>query len=123
MKCPDCEADLKAKMSGPIEVDRCDRCGGTWFDEGEFGRLRTTVRPREVELTFTPTSLSAGPCPRCVDAVLTAGLVAPTAVGRCPRCRGIWVSEPIGTAEEKKLISESMAGVLEVVLAVLQFFP
>jgi hypothetical protein len=33
------------------------------------------------------------------------------------------VSEPIGTAEEKKLISEAATGVLEVVLAVLQFFP
>jgi Zn-finger nucleic acid-binding protein len=123
MTCPDCEADLKAQMIDLIEVDRCPRCGGTWFDEGEFGRVRTTIHPREVELTFTSTNLPAGSCPRCVDTVLAAGLVAPTPVGRCPRCRGIWVSSPMRTAEEKKLISETATGVLEVILAVLQFFP
>jgi Zn-finger nucleic acid-binding protein len=123
MKCPDCETDLKAKMIGVIEVDRCDRCGGTWFDEGEFGQVRTTIRPRDVELTFTPTGFPAGRCPRCGDVVLSSGLVAPTPVGRCSRCRGIWVSNPIRTAEERKVISESVTGILEIVLAVLQFFP
>jgi Zn-finger nucleic acid-binding protein len=119
MKCPDCEADLRVKTIGPIEVDQCGRCGGTWFDEGEFGRVRT-IRPREVELTFTPTNIPAGPCPRCSSAVLTAGFVTPTSVGRCPECRGIWVSKPIRTAEARQAVSDA---VLEIVLAVLQFFP
>jgi Zn-finger nucleic acid-binding protein len=109
-------------MIGLVEVDECARCGGTWFDQGEFGQVRTTIRPREVELTFTPTHVPAGPCPRCGDAVLAAGFVAPTAVGRCPRCRGIWVSKPLTTAEEREAIAETVTGILEIVFAVIQFF-
>jgi len=122
VRCPDCEAQLRVMKMGLIEVDQCDACGGTWFDEGEFGSVRNTVRPRDVELTFTPTGLPAGPCPRCVDATLAAGVVAPASVGRCHRCRGIWVPKPIRTAQERQVDADGIVGVLEIVIAVLQFF-
>jgi Zn-finger nucleic acid-binding protein len=113
---------LRVKTIGLIEVDHCGRCEGTWFDEGEFGRVRTTIDPRAVELTFTPTGLPAGSCPRCLDAVLAAGIVAPTRVGRCPRCRGIWVSKPIGPSEERKAATDAVTGVLEIAFTVIEFF-
>jgi Zn-finger nucleic acid-binding protein len=109
-------------MISLIEVDHCDGCGGTWFDEGEFGRVRTTIRPRDVELTFTPTNVPAGPCPRCIDAILAAGIVAPTPVARCSRCRGIWVSKPLRSAEEREMISDGVTAVLEILFVVIQFF-
>jgi Zn-finger nucleic acid-binding protein len=107
---------------GPVEVDVCGECDGTWFDEGEFGRVHMSLHARNVELAFTPTNIPAGRCPRCVDAVLSAGHVPPTPVGRCPRCRGIWISKPIRTAEERQARYDAVIGVLEVVLAVLEFF-
>jgi Zn-finger nucleic acid-binding protein len=122
MKCLDCEAPLRVKTIGLIQVDHCARCDGTWFDEGEFGRVRTTIDPQAVELTFTSTGLPAGRCPRCSDEILAAGIVAPTAVGRCPGCRGIWVSKPIRTAEERKAAADGWTEVLQIVFAVIQFF-
>ena len=40
MKCPKCGGDLLPVVQDSIEVDRCDQCGGLWFDRMEADRLR-----------------------------------------------------------------------------------
>jgi Zn-finger nucleic acid-binding protein len=120
MQCPDCEADLKTEKVGLVEIERCGGCGGTWFDEGELGKVRATMHPPEAEQTFTPTHVPAGPCPRCQHTVLVGGFVAPTPVGRCPRCRGIWVSKPIGAAKDRTATLEAVMWLLEIVFGVIE---
>lgn len=39
MKCPKCEGTLQLVMQENIEVERCDQCGGLWFDMQETDRL------------------------------------------------------------------------------------
>ena len=40
MVCPRCGRDMRAQSFGTVEVDVCvSRCGGTWFDAKELGKL------------------------------------------------------------------------------------
>lgn len=32
MKCPKCEADMETLTVGKVELDRCTKCKGLWFD-------------------------------------------------------------------------------------------
>jgi Zn-finger nucleic acid-binding protein len=41
--CPRCQARLELSFMGAVELDRCGRCGGIFFDEGE---LQTILRLR-----------------------------------------------------------------------------
>ena len=35
-KCPTCDAELKIKVIGDVDIDECEKCGGIWFDRGEL---------------------------------------------------------------------------------------
>jgi len=39
MRCPKCRADMQPVHYGEVEVDRCSRCNGLWFDAGELEAL------------------------------------------------------------------------------------
>jgi uncharacterized protein len=40
MECPKCQARMEVVRFEDIEVDRCVRCGGLWFDALEYEELR-----------------------------------------------------------------------------------
>lgn len=40
MECPKCQARMEEVRFEDIEVDRCVRCGGIWFDVLEYDKLR-----------------------------------------------------------------------------------
>ena len=40
MKCPKCGGELVPVVQDNIEVDRCNQCGGLWFDRMEADKLR-----------------------------------------------------------------------------------
>lgn len=40
MQCPKCSGTLQPIVHDTIEIDRCDQCGGLWFDMLELDRLR-----------------------------------------------------------------------------------
>jgi Zn-finger nucleic acid-binding protein len=119
MKCPDCQSPLHATEVGDVEIDHCRACGGTWFDEGELERVRTSVGPSDGRLKFNPTDGPGGPCPRDVGARLAGGVVGAASVGRCPRCKGIWVRN----AQERTGSTDGIAATLQIVAAVLECFP
>jgi len=39
MKCPKCGGEMKTVTLSGTEVDRCEQCGGLWFDNMEVDRL------------------------------------------------------------------------------------
>ncbi|MEW6282393.1 MAG: zf-TFIIB domain-containing protein, partial [Candidatus Eremiobacterota bacterium] len=38
--CPGCKEALAPAAEGPLQVDRCPQCSGTWLDRGELALLR-----------------------------------------------------------------------------------
>ncbi|MDD3006001.1 MAG: zf-TFIIB domain-containing protein [Candidatus Pacebacteria bacterium] len=40
MKCPRCGKSLDEIIVGNCRVDRCDKCGGIWFDKDELSTIR-----------------------------------------------------------------------------------
>ncbi len=98
MQCPKCpNSPLVATRVQDIEVDRCQTCGGIWFDNHELIPL---LHERIADLAAlrgkgTPPGANQkhGQCPRD-----SAGLIrVSSALGRsvildtCPECRGIWL--------------------------------
>ena len=95
MECPKCQARMEAVQFEDVEVDRCVRCGGIWFDLLEHEDLRVRAGSEAID---------SGPgwqasmhnaqgrvfCP--VDGTLMARLVATTRphlwVESCPVCHG-----------------------------------
>lgn len=57
-----------------IELDRCDRCGGTWLDTGELGLILERIEGR-------------GASSDALDAALDRAAEGPPTDLRCPRCR------------------------------------
>lgn len=47
VRCPECElpmAKQKFHMLIPVQIDRCPKCRGVWFDAGELRLVRTLYR-------------------------------------------------------------------------------
>jgi Zn-finger nucleic acid-binding protein len=99
MKCPSgCGLYLnphKVIASGDgreIELDRCARCEGVWYDVGELHQLVEVADekvkvPRGAEDAHTP-------CPRC-DGKLMLFYYPQTyaMIEACKRCGGIWIGK------------------------------
>lgn len=72
-------------------IDRCERCGGSWFDAKE---LRRVAGDKEVEKRATRIPInaveSAFPCPRCGGRCVE-GHVEEVVVDHCLDCNGVWL--------------------------------
>jgi Zn-finger nucleic acid-binding protein len=77
-----------------ITVDRCERCHGIWFDAKELDRhlvdIQVPEAPGPVEAAIPSRGVGSRPCPRCVDAMHTAGWTG-LVLDRCGTCRGVFV--------------------------------
>jgi Zn-finger nucleic acid-binding protein len=88
--CPDCGTRMQAFWAPPrrggeeIELDRCNECGGVWFDAGELlatsGRVATSTRDATDRL-----------CPVCHVELELGRLNSGVEVETCPRCRGTFL--------------------------------
>lgn len=50
LSCPDCLETLSGCVLRCVALDRCERCGGVWFDAGELHRLSRGERGRAAPL-------------------------------------------------------------------------
>ena len=41
MNCPKCKAEMELVQIGGIEIDRCTRCKGIWFDQQEQSLIKS----------------------------------------------------------------------------------
>lgn len=106
IRCPQCDVAMKevtvrANPGSLIQLDQCQRCGGTWCDRWELFPLEAEEAARldsldETLLTspspWTPKTLY---CPRCTaelhtlkDPLLPQDII----LQRCLRCDGIWLN-------------------------------
>jgi Zn-finger nucleic acid-binding protein len=99
MKCPKCTGETTHLEVGGVELDRCTRCQGIWFDRRELDRVLDKLRAGEALPPSSSSPLSEkldrvlGSCPRCqvpleqTESVAVAGLL----YDGCPQCGGAWL--------------------------------
>jgi Zn-finger nucleic acid-binding protein len=88
--CPDCKTRLQPfwvparRLGDEVELDRCNDCGGVWFDAGELSDASgKSVKSRNVSTDRR--------CPACGASLLQAQLADGPEVETCPSCRGTFL--------------------------------
>ncbi len=98
MKCPKCETDsLRPIQYRGVEVDRCRRCQGIWFDQDELPEFlnlsRKELRSIQSEKTDPQANMKRGDCPR--DGKEMLRVYSPrnqeVTIDHCVECGGIWL--------------------------------
>lgn len=95
--CPRCKVDMKEIVQLNTFIDVCEKCGGTFFDQGEmFAALGTTADPSYWDRPETGGNVRPGniACPRCNAAMLLQDVKyedKQVEIDRCPACSGIWL--------------------------------
>jgi len=121
MKCPHDGTTLAPVHILNVQLDKCHKCDGIWFDRGELERLRDANIPDIEELLeqkYGDPEFESGEvdgymrCPRCGDARLQRQqytYLNPVVIDRCERCLGIWIddSELNAIIGEKKTLEQS----------------
>lgn len=101
MICPRCEVPLVETRLEDLVLDKCERCGGVWFDFAEFDWVGIKSRDK-VRRALTPqrgVEMSAANgedrlvCPRCGKELLRVRSAEDTGllVEACLSCYGQWV--------------------------------
>jgi Zn-finger nucleic acid-binding protein len=97
MNCPKCEGrQLTPIQIAGTEVDRCEHCGGAWFDARELGALLHEERKNLKPLaggTGRGHDARRGKCPRDGRELLRVYSARDrvTVLDTCPDCGGIWL--------------------------------
>lgn len=97
MKCPKCESEqLSSTVINEIEVDRCGKCQGVWFDERELPQLldtgRASLRPIRGGKLQEELNRKKARCPRDGSELtrVCSATKAEIIVDSCPQCHGVW---------------------------------
>jgi PAT family beta-lactamase induction signal transducer AmpG len=75
MRCPKCRSDMDLIEYEGIEVDRCSRCNGIWFDQGEIEQLQNKKAAAEIDIGDKEegkqqNTIDNYRCPRCSGAMI-----------------------------------------------------
>ncbi|MBI5865567.1 MAG: zf-TFIIB domain-containing protein [Planctomycetes bacterium] len=77
MNCPKCCGSMAPVAFRDVEVDRCDSCGGIWFDLMELERLAKTKgaeiidsAARKMDTAAGPTTSAKTKCPHCTEPMI-----------------------------------------------------
>ena len=91
MHCPLCRVELERKTvrGRSTDIDRCPKCGGIWFDDGEVAELLGIPHSGRAAIPANA-RVAQVPCPRCNEPLhLFAYPGTMTVVEGCRRCGGI----------------------------------
>ncbi len=98
MQCPMCNVALRQTDLGEhgfVVLDTCEKCKGTWFDQGELNRLDESVWTNIEERAFHEVEgdHQSVACPKCsVPLTPLSPADAPELiVDRCSSCQGFWL--------------------------------
>ena len=103
MDCPRCGVSLESKTYKGIDVDRCPRCEGTWFDHPELDQLEDTVMDDDASKGTTvyavrPSDIS---CPKCAGPMRIFNYRAYNLpIDECESQHGFWLD----AGEEKRVL-------------------
>jgi Zn-finger nucleic acid-binding protein len=124
MKCPRCAAKIVEVVYLGVKVDKCEKCSGVWFDEGE---LLQAIRSPHLHVTKEQIQAaqarrkagvpeqeirSKEHCPKCnalmspVNYDYASGVV----IDSCPKGHGVWLdSEEFETIAAFRDVSQKDA--------------
>lgn len=110
IRCPGagCAGRMTPERRFGVTVDRCEKCGGLWFDADELDRWLADVDATDVkgpESRIPARGVGSRPCPRCTHALDTAGWTGPV-LDRCNNCRGLFVEAGEFTRLQKDELPE-----------------
>jgi len=104
MKCPRCAGRTRKMRVKSVQVDRCAKCFGTWFDADEMRVLKDREKRGEYrwidfDLWRDRAKFRAGRqeglvCPKDGEAMITVRYGrSPVRIDICGRCQGIWMDQ------------------------------
>lgn len=96
MKCSECDSNMIQETVGSVTIDRCEVCGGLWFDPSEIGQYLQTLNPKLESVPqdsefITTTKGQAGSCPACERKTLEVGSYRGVSFLRCGWCAGMFL--------------------------------
>ena len=112
-ECPRCHVPLEELHAQGASIDRCGKCGGTFFDQGEmFAAVGRTADASFWDRPETVGRLRDGKlkCARCGGRMLLQDVrhdAIDVEIDRCPQCAGIWLDA--GEADKLQAIGARMA--------------
>jgi Zn-finger nucleic acid-binding protein len=99
MKCPKCKVvEMVPATYEGVEIDRCPRCEGMYFDKGELEHMLESGYAEGVDSSeFTVLSdkhdMMVGRCQRCDVEMRPMVGQAKLRIDRCPNCGGIYLDQ------------------------------
>lgn len=96
MNCPKCKAAMEQIQICGIEIDRCSRCRGIWFDQQEQNEIQCARGSHKADIGHQAigehyNAIRDIQCPRCdvpmQEKELKRGRI-PIQVESCPKCQG-----------------------------------
>jgi Zn-finger nucleic acid-binding protein len=99
MQCAKCSGVLSPIEIGPIQVDKCGRCSGLWFDRDELDAVLLRQGGFVLEKKAgagegpSPYDHLPGTCPRCQIRLERIPSLIEDDLGydECAQCGGIWL--------------------------------
>ena len=98
MQCVKCEGQLETVTLGQIEVDKCDRCSGIWFDLRELDKILESGSIESLKNAVDNNQghdAQKGQCPKCAGSgnmVQVTSLKNPEVhIDTCSVCYGQWL--------------------------------
>lgn len=74
MKCPRCSSAMETVQVEDVQIDRCTKCGGLWFDEFELADLKAKEGSEKVDTGQASKSAQYSQarlnCPKCSTLML-----------------------------------------------------
>jgi Zn-finger nucleic acid-binding protein len=99
LNCPKCNGRLEPVVYQGIEIDRCQQCGGIWFDSQEVEALTKVKGPDILDIGQTETAAHYNltekeiHCPRCRTQMIRMLDIDEYNLWyeKCLNCGGIWL--------------------------------
>ena len=123
MKCPRDGTILSKVHVLGVELDKCHKCDGIWFDHGELEQIRDTATPgveEYIEQKYGNPEFEADMvdgymvCPSCDGKLMEFNYswFKPVKVDTCQGCNGVWLDkgELATITEQKQTIDEHYSG-------------
>ncbi len=99
-KCPVCEIELQETKYHKEIIDRCEQCGGAYFDHGELGSIinlvsvfkNITLHESEIDTISDTEKNRELRCP-ADNELMQKQEIAGEIVDICKQCKGIWLDK------------------------------
>ena len=97
MQCPKCSGDMQPVMFNEVEVDRCTKCYGIFFDHLERETLKQMEGAEALDVGdefvgATYNDMADVSCPRCESKMTSVVHSDPFEIRfeACPNCNGVY---------------------------------